>query len=63
MCSSGKNRPRAKLNDNGKNLSTFARNLREPAVDDLKMRQVAANIWIRVVKRQSCCGHPGQPGC
>jgi hypothetical protein len=21
------------------------------------------NVWLRVVLRQACCGHDGQPGC
>ncbi len=28
-----------------------------------KLRMIARNYWIRMVKRQSCCGHPGEPGC
>jgi hypothetical protein len=21
------------------------------------------NVWLRVVLRQACCGHDGEPGC
>jgi hypothetical protein len=28
-----------------------------------KLRMAAANTFIKLRRRQSCCGHPGQPGC
>jgi hypothetical protein len=28
-----------------------------------KLKMVASNNLIKVRNRQSCCGHPGQPGC
>jgi hypothetical protein len=28
-----------------------------------KFYLVFRNNWIKLVKRQSCCGHPGEPGC
>jgi hypothetical protein len=28
-----------------------------------KLRLLARNVTIRLVKRQNCCGHPGEPGC
>ena len=28
-----------------------------------KLRMAASNTFIKLRKRQSCCGHPGQPGC
>ncbi len=28
-----------------------------------KLRLALRNAWIRVAKRQSCCGHDGEPGC
>jgi hypothetical protein len=28
-----------------------------------KLRLAARNTWIKISKRQSCCGHPGEPGC
>jgi len=28
-----------------------------------KLRMAARNLWRRVVRRQTCCGNHGQPGC
>jgi hypothetical protein len=28
-----------------------------------KLRLMMGNYWIRIAKRQDCCGHPGEPGC
>jgi len=28
-----------------------------------KLYLVLRNNWIKVTSRQSCCGHPGEPGC
>jgi hypothetical protein len=28
-----------------------------------KLRVAMGNYWIRIAKRQDCCGHPGEPGC
>jgi len=28
-----------------------------------KLRVATGNLWIKVRKRQTCCGHPGEPGC
>jgi hypothetical protein len=28
-----------------------------------KFYLVFRNTIIKIVKRQSCCGHPGEPGC
>ncbi len=28
-----------------------------------KIYLLMRNVSIKVVKRQSCCGHPGEPGC
>jgi hypothetical protein len=28
-----------------------------------KMRMAASNTFIKLRKRQDCCGHHGQPGC
>jgi len=27
------------------------------------LRIAAANMWLKVVSRRTCCGNPGQPGC
>ncbi len=29
----------------------------------VKLRMAVSNTLIKLRKRQSCCGHPGQPGC
>jgi hypothetical protein len=29
----------------------------------VKLRLAVSNTLIKLRKRQSCCGHPGQPGC
>ena len=29
----------------------------------VKLRMATRNLTIRVVKRQTCCGHHGEPGC
>jgi hypothetical protein len=28
-----------------------------------RLRQLVANTWWKVRRRQSCCGHYGAPGC
>ncbi|MDD4859298.1 MAG: hypothetical protein PHR56_03735 [Dehalococcoidales bacterium] len=28
-----------------------------------KIYLVLRNNFIKICKRQSCCGHPGEPGC
>lgn len=41
----------------------FLHNLRVPMPLDEKLRLLRRNVWIRISKRQLCCGHPGEPGC
>lgn len=41
----------------------FLANLREPMPLGRKLHLLFRNVWIKVSKRQSCCGHPGEPGC
>lgn len=38
-------------------------NLRKPMPLAQKLRLVRRNVWIRVVRHSTCCGHPGEPGC
>ena len=38
-------------------------NWRVPLPWHAKLRLAARNTAIKVVKRQGCCGHPGEPGC
>ncbi len=28
-----------------------------------KLRLLFRNNWTKISKRQTCCGHPGEPGC
>ena len=44
-------------------LSAYLTNLSQPMPLGQKMRLLVRNLWIRVVKRQNCCGHDGEPGC
>ena len=39
------------------------RNLRQPMPLAEKLKLVVRNISIKITRRQSCCGHPGEPGC
>jgi hypothetical protein len=29
----------------------------------LRLQRIVANTWIKVRRRQSCCGNYGEPGC
>jgi len=46
------------------NLVQAIRNFSESEIP-LPRRIVVAsrNVWLRVVLRQACCGHDGEPGC
>ena len=44
-------------------LSNFLTNLDAPMPLPRKLFLLARNLSIRVVKRQTCCGHDGEPGC
>ena len=41
----------------------FIRNLKQPMPLAEKLRLVARNTAIKFRRKQSCCGHPGEPGC
>jgi len=45
-------------------LGRAIRNFAESEIP-LPRRIVVAsrNLWLRVVLRQACCGHDGEPGC
>jgi hypothetical protein len=43
--------------------SDFLTNLGQPMPLGQKLSMLARNLWRRVVLRQSCCGHDGEPGC
>lgn len=38
-------------------------NLRQPGPFGWKLRRLLVNTGIKVVRRQRCCGHDGEPGC
>jgi hypothetical protein len=41
----------------------FLTNLDQPMPLPEKLSKLTGNLWRRVVLRQTCCGHPGEPGC
>jgi hypothetical protein len=42
---------------------TFAANLRQPGPLGWKVQRFIANMTIKIVRRQQCCGNGGEPGC
>ncbi len=54
------------MGENEKNKPTmgdFFANLLTPLPTAEKIRLFIKNNLIKLIKRQSCCGHPGEPGC
>lgn len=45
------------------NLRIFATNMSVPMPLRRKLYLLLRNLSVRIVKRQNCCGHPGEPGC
>jgi len=43
--------------------SAFLTNWSQPMPLGRKLRLLFRNNWIKISKRQRCCGHPGEPGC
>jgi hypothetical protein len=43
-------------------LNAFLANLRTPMPLGTKIRQFLRN-WLKIRKWDTCCGHPGEPGC
>jgi hypothetical protein len=41
----------------------FFTNLDQPIPWPEKLVMLANNLARRVILRQTCCGHPGEPGC
>jgi hypothetical protein len=41
----------------------FFTNLRAPMPLRRKIYLLFRNNYIRISKGQTCCGHPGEPGC
>ena len=44
-------------------MSNWLTNWNQPLPLPRKLALVMRNLSLRVVKRSTCCGHPGQPGC
>jgi len=44
-------------------LPAFFTNMSAPMPLYLKLYLVFRNNFIKLWKRQGCCGHPGEPGC
>ncbi|MFW6150468.1 MAG: hypothetical protein ACOC6A_02935 [Chloroflexota bacterium] len=44
-------------------LKAFFTNMAVPMPLHEKLYLVFRNNAIKIVKRQPCCGHPGEPGC
>lgn len=47
----------------GPSLRHFLTNLDQPMPLPEKVGKLTRNLWRRVVLRQNCCGHDGEPGC
>jgi hypothetical protein len=41
----------------------YLANLRQPMPWWRKLYVVVRNMWLRVLRMDTCCGHPGEPGC
>jgi SPX domain protein involved in polyphosphate accumulation len=44
-------------------LRSFFTNLHVNMPWPKKIRLLVRNNWIKIRNFQSCCGHPGEPGC
>ncbi|HUV45214.1 MAG TPA: hypothetical protein VMW13_10355 [Dehalococcoidales bacterium] len=44
-------------------LNAFFTNMSAPMPLHRKLYLLLRNSLIKAWKRQSCCGHPGEPGC
>jgi hypothetical protein len=45
------------------NPGAWLTNLRAPMPLRRKLYLLFRNNYIRISKGQTCCGHPGEPGC
>ncbi|AKG54121.1 hypothetical protein DGWBC_1485 [Dehalogenimonas sp. WBC-2] len=45
------------------NLKSVFTNWSVPLPLHKKLYLALKNTGIKITKRQSCCGHPGEPGC
>ncbi|MGC8811062.1 MAG: hypothetical protein ACP5Q3_12500 [bacterium] len=46
-----------------KKAAFFFTNLKGPLPWPKKLGLLFRNNWIKIRHLQSCCGHPGEPGC
>jgi hypothetical protein len=46
-----------------RSFSQFLTNLDQPMPLPEKLGKLTRNLWRRIVLRQACCGHDGEPGC
>lgn len=44
-------------------LDHILTNLGQPMPLPEKLAKLTRNLWRRVMLRQTCCGHHGEPGC
>ncbi len=44
-------------------LGEYFTNLGAPIPLPTKIKMLVRNMSLRIVKRQLCCGHDGEPGC
>jgi hypothetical protein len=44
-------------------LRAFITNMSAPMPFPRKVYLLFRNNFIKITKKQSCCGHPGEPGC
>ncbi len=47
----------------GPSPRAFLANLGAPLALGNKLRLAARNAWLKLWRRRTCCGHPGEPGC
>jgi hypothetical protein len=57
MCAGHEHQPRRQ------SLGNLFTNWNQPLPLRVKVGQTLRNFSIRVIKRQTCCGHDGEPGC
>ena len=41
----------------------FIANLRQEMPLGRKLELLRRNVWLKISMHQTCCGHPGEPGC
>jgi hypothetical protein len=44
-------------------LGQYLTNLGAPIPLPTKIKLLVRNMSLRIIKRQLCCGHDGEPGC